>query len=142
MALTDADFLLTLDFDDVRVFVEADRLTVYAYTGVPQGEETKLNGDAWLFNLADAPEEPEWGPGMDAPPRNPRVTARPFDLDREVREDAFTVSEIEVDRRREWIVEYGGKPIGLVWVGANPGCSVFATDDSPAAARMPTYALD
>lgn len=140
MPLTSADFLLRFDFDDVSVFVEADRRTVYAYTGVPQGEETKLNGDAWLFNLGDAPTEPEWGPDMTAPPRNPKLYARPFDLDGELREEAFTVSEIEIDRRREWIVEYDGQPIGLVWVGANPGASAFATDDSPAATKLPAYA--
>ncbi len=141
MALADADFLLRFDFGDVSVYVEADRRTVYAYTGMPQGEETRLNSDAWLFNLGDAPEEPEWGPGMDAPPRNPRLYARAFDLAATLDEDAFTASEIEVDRRREWIVEYGGRPIGLVWVGANPGCSAFATEDSPAAKTMPEYAL-
>lgn len=141
MALTDADFLLRFNFGDVAIFVEADKRTLYAYAGVPQGQETLLKGDAWLFNLADAPDEPEWGPAMEAPPRNPRVFARPFDLAPTLDEDRFTVSEIEVERRREWIVEYEGRPIGLVWVGANPGCSAFATEDSPAALRMPDYAL-
>ena len=142
MALSDADFLLRFPFDDVTVFVEADGRTVYAYAGQPQGDEVRLDGDAWLFNLIEAPEEPEWGPVMERGPRNPRVCARPFDQDAELREDAFTASEIEVDGRREWTVEYGAQPIGLVWIGARPGCSTFAIKDSPVARTMPAYALE
>ena len=142
MALSDADFLLQFQFDDATVFVEADRRTVYAYVGQPKDGEARLNGDAWLFNLVEAPEEPEWGPGMETGPRNPRIYARAFDLDGDLREEAFTASEIEVDGQREWTVEYAGRPIGLVWLGAKPGCSTFAAENSPIALTMPSYALE
>lgn len=142
MALSDADFLLQFNFDDAAVFVEADRRTVYAYAGKPKDGEANIDGKGWLFNLVDAPQEFGNEAAEGDGPRNPQRFSRPFDRDREVREDAFTVTEIEVSRHREWIVEYDGKPIGLVWLGADPGCSAFAVEDSPVASTMPPYAAE
>ncbi len=142
MALADADFLLQFDFGTAAVFVEADRRTVYAYSGAPKDGEARIDGKGWLFNLVDAPEDFGDEAAEGYGPRNPRAYARPFDLATELREEAFTASEIEVGRHREWIVEYDGTPIGLVWAGADPGCSIFAVLDSPVASTMPAYALE
>lgn len=125
MALADADFAYRFDLGDVYVWIECNRQTCYAYL---DGRETGLNGDCWLFNLVDAPEE--FRPVRGGPPLLDRHRSRPFDLDREADPLGFLVTGGEFEGNRAYEIWYSDRLIAVLSLEPSQSQSAFAVAPS------------
>lgn len=135
---SEVGFTTRLRLGEVTIVILCDGRSVHAYTADRKGS----TGATWLFNVAPAPKEPEWLQREAGPFMNPAAFSRPFDLGESVHQVLFDAMRFEIEGRSVWAILYDDHLIGRVWVGADPGDSVFAVSPSPLAGVLPPDAFD
>lgn len=117
------------------VIFEDDGRVAYGYLL----DAGSICADAWLYNVQDCPEQPEWHDPSNAPFLNPCSFAQPMDFERPsaTSDIVFVWDTSDPEGSSAVNISIRGRLIGRLAPGTKPGWARLAAKDGPLALTLP-----